>query len=103
MLARHHVTPAIVVKSGEAAPLMLSPFTSLCSPCGEAEYTCCSRGHLINGRQIACDKTKIAPMIWEMLQTRQRHALEKGESVSEASLYRLAKRAAAGRGMKEEL
>ena len=36
-------------------------------------------------------------------QRRKVHALEKGESVSEASLYRLAKRAAAGRGMKEEL
>ena len=36
-------------------------------------------------------------------QRRKVHTLEKGESVSEASLYRLAKRAAAGRGMKEEL
>ena len=75
MLARHSTMPGIVVKSGEAAPYMFSPAAALSHTPGTGEFTCCTRGHMINGKAIPCDKGKIAPMIWQMLQKRRQHAL----------------------------
>ena len=80
LLARHNELPAIVITGGESAPFMISPATALANTPGTGQFSCCSRDHALQDADgnlvcVPCDKTKIGPICFEMLETKRRHAL----------------------------
>ena len=44
---------------GEALPYFLMPTDAYQLTCGSADFTCCQRGHFINGADMECDKAKV--------------------------------------------
>ena len=47
LLARHNITPAIIVKGGDASPYMISPTAAVPRAPGLGTFTCCSRNHVM--------------------------------------------------------
>ena len=66
MLARR-TGPLVKVDSAEGRPKLIPPFDSLERDVGLGDFTCCSRGHRIDGRVVPCDKIKIGGFVSAML------------------------------------
>eukprot|EP00931_Biecheleriopsis_adriatica_P067805 TRINITY_DN41873_c0_g1_i1.p1 TRINITY_DN41873_c0_g1~~TRINITY_DN41873_c0_g1_i1.p1 ORF type:complete len:526 (-),score=81.40 TRINITY_DN41873_c0_g1_i1:4-1551(-) len=49
-----------------------------------ANFTCCDRHHMINGKEVVCDKTVIAPIVGTMFKA----ACERARRHNDLSLYR---------------
>ena len=48
------------------------------------EFTCCARGHEINGAQIPCDKLRIAPVLRRVYDHKLQHLRATGDAVNHA-------------------
>ena len=75
LLSRFSRLPVIVVKGPQATPYLLSPATVMSRPPGKGDLTCCARHHQMSNsdgtmRTIPCDRDKIGPVIWTLLQSR---------------------------------
>ena len=79
LLARYSRLPAIVVTGGESAPSMIAAQAVLSNLPGHGAFTCCARGHKINGVDIPCDKLKIGAVIRAMLTKRIQYHLGREE------------------------
>jgi ankyrin repeat protein len=71
--------PLLVVRGLEFAPYFLSSLDTLQLPPGKGTYTCCQRGHKVNGVTIACDKVKIRPVVDQMLGAKVKHLFKCGD------------------------
>ena len=89
LLARYNRLPAIIVKGPETVPFMIAAQAVLSNLPGLGAFTCCARGHNINGVEIPCDKLKIGSVIRTMLTKRIQYHLGRGE-VHEFRLWKAA-------------
>mmetsp|Transcript_110509 Transcript_110509/g.312591 ORF Transcript_110509/g.312591 Transcript_110509/m.312591 type:complete len:624 (-) Transcript_110509:185-2056(-) len=72
LTAAHLATarPHIVVCEGpQCTPYIQMPLDVLELSPGTGQFTCCARGHRINGRRIECDKSKIGGVLETMIGT----------------------------------
>ena len=46
---------------------MISSCATVARVPGLGQFTCCSRNHVIDGREIPCDKVVIGNVMWKML------------------------------------
>ena len=82
LLSRYSRLPVIVVKGPQAVPYMLSPTTIMSRPPGKGDLTCCARKHEMRDnktgkmRTIPCDREKIGPVIWTLLQSKLQYLEE---------------------------
>jgi hypothetical protein len=72
--------PLLVVRGLEFAPYFLAPLDTLVLPPGKGCFTCCQRGHVINGVPIKCDKLKIGSVVDQMLSAKVKHLFKRGRA-----------------------
>ena len=49
---------------------MITAASSISKTPGLGEFTCCQRSHMIDGNIIPCDRDKIGPVVYDMLEHR---------------------------------
>mmetsp|Transcript_7948 Transcript_7948/g.20050 ORF Transcript_7948/g.20050 Transcript_7948/m.20050 type:complete len:853 (-) Transcript_7948:215-2773(-) len=81
-LARTDVR-VMICYGGQTAPQLLLPVDALQLPAGEGAFTCCLRGHLVNGRRIDCDKDKVLWNVDMMLRRKVEHLAAAGHLVEQ--------------------
>ena len=65
----------------EALPCFLFPLDAHQLLCGEGNFTCCQRGHVINGASIECDKVKVRELLEVMIDNKTKYLEETGQQV----------------------
>lgn len=63
----------------EVAPYFFFPGDAYKLVCGTGDFTCCQRGHFINGVDIECDKAKVRKILERMIDNKTKHLEQTGQ------------------------
>lgn len=89
-LTRRSVSP-ILIKGGEAPPVMISVYDSLTRTPGQGEFTCCTREHRMmvkddSLKSIPCDRASIGSVTLKMVRAKSTELRARGE-IDESRLW----------------
>ena len=69
----------LLCKGSEAKPVLMHPRQAAYLAPGAADFTCCQRNHMINGKEIPCDRQKVRSIMGAMIQTKTQELKDLGQ------------------------
>jgi len=82
LLARKSLK-VMVCTGSDSVPFLLAPSCALRLPAGEGNFTCCQLGHVLNGKQVECDKATVGATLQAMITQKVMRMREVGNSIEE--------------------
>ena len=79
--------PVMILLDGQTEPFMVRPRDGLMFRAGRGNFTCCSKGHIIDGVPIGCDRAKVRDILVRMVSEKV-CALEGNNRFVEARCFR---------------
>lgn len=69
----------MICTGAHAKPYFWSPLHEMCLPPGSGTFSCCERGHLIDGRSLPCDRLKVAMLLQAMFYATEKQLSATGQ------------------------